>query len=233
MLWKFNITTITLVSILYGNIAYGQQETKLIIGAHGAPAGSTVCGDSKQRKEYGFKFKPIQGFIVGVEMQYAVKPKLYLSLEVNYERKGYAQDVDILDQNNNLPIANTTVMINKNYNTIPIIAKFILSDKKIKIFINTGIYAGYFITYSWSLLPVENYKGEKGSGRPNAKFLNLLDFGLVTGLGWDFPIKEHFKFSTEIRNNLGITGTAKGETLLSSKIRNESIALLFGIGYKI
>lgn len=209
-----------------------QVTNRIILGVHGAPVGAIRYGAREQRKLDGVKFKPVLGFIAGLEMQYAIRPKTIFHIEINYERKGGAQDDYIWGQN--VPsTARTIVKEYDDYLTVPVMVKFILSNKKTKFFINTGVYAGYFVNVQWELMESE-YNGHlEGRYKPNSNYLNLVDVGLITGLGWNFPIKEHFQFSTEIRNNLGLAGSGKGEIFSNSNIKHESLALLFGMAYKL
>lgn len=200
---------------------------------HGAPVGANIYGAKELRQRWDIKFKPVLGFIAGVEIQYAIKPKTNLHIEVNFERKGYSTDIYIQGQSFGTD-AFTIIKYYHDYITIPITTKFIFLNNEARFFINAGIYGGYFINNGWNLLATENNNGDKGNESP-AKFknLNLIDIGLITGLGFDMPINERFQYSIEVRNNLGFAGIYNDEIFSSRNIKHETLALLFGLGYKI
>lgn len=85
------------------------------------------------------------------------------------------------------------------------------------------------LSYIASLSGADYYIKEKLPLNDKQRF----DFGLITGLGWDIPIRKHFQFSLELRNNLGLHKLFKGKSYNGEYTKNESFALLFGLAYKI
>lgn len=231
MFYEMKIIKLIVIFAFFCSIAFAQEpvEHKLIIGLHTAPAGVTMYGAAEQRKLYDIKLMPTFGFIAGFEMQYLIKQKFALHMELNYERKGYADENAFVAGQGSFVAQKATVRLHHDYITVPIIAKFIISNGKPNFFVNTGIYAGYFINAQWNALPTENFNGDKGHQSPDGKYNNLFDCGLVTGLGCDIPVKERSNFSIELRNNLGFLSPDKGDM----QMKHESLALLIGLGYKL
>ena len=58
-----------------------------------------------------------------------------------------------------------------------------------------------------------------------------INWGLITGLGLNIPIKERSLFSIEARNDLSIYSL--GKISIKSFTMGESFALLFGLAYKL
>jgi hypothetical protein len=60
-----------------------------------------------------------------------------------------------------------------------------------------------------------------------------VDYGLIGGLGLDIPIKQFLAFSLEARENLGFGTITKGQAHDFEQPKNQSIALMFGVRYKL
>lgn len=227
---KIKIVNLTLAFIFIATALFAQEEqkeNKLIIGLRAGTAGSVWWGNPSFRKEQYVQYQPKLGLITGASVQYNLKPRFALCAEINYERKGNMFiGTNTVDDFGNRGTAKQNEQL--DYVTLPISAKFKLNKKKIAFYASTGIYLGYLIKYGWSL----SFNGATYQGG-DISAMKRFDYGLVTGLGWDVPIKEHFQFSIEIRNNLGLYGLNKGVTYNNERIKNESFAFLFGLAYKL
>lgn len=202
------------VLLLLSTFTYGQEESKFIIGIQGGLSFVTWY-NNPSKNLYFFR----EEIIGGIKGQYAIKSWFSLCTEINYERKGrYINFGKVVFSNQNAANETNPTFNFKgtmDYIVLPVMAKFKLGKKRTKCFIDVGSYAGYFLE----------------SGSRNSPYnCNLIDMGLVTGLGIDVAIKKHFQFSIEARNSLGIRKILKND-LINSK--NESFAVLLGFAYKI
>lgn len=199
-----------------------EKERKVSIGLHGGPAMSTIYGSSSISK-----ISPLIGFVVGFNSEFNIRPRFHLDININYERKGYSYNFLVYDPNF-MPIKEITIREKHNYITLPVMAKLVLVNKKIKLYANIGAYAGYFFNLNYASPGTATYLGQTYNGKPNGESYHLIDVGVITGLGFAAPLGNHMQLSFELRNNLGLNTIAK-----SGKSKNESLALLLGLAYKI
>lgn len=220
------ILKVLIVLILLPCFIYGQEEHKLSIGVLAAPSVVMWYNTNPQQDIY----KSQLSFIGGITAQYYIKPWFVLCANVNYERKGRSIDwsklifFDMIDSNSASGTQNNKNVKVKGYMdyiTLPLITKFKLGGKRIYFFANIGMYMGYLVKAG--LYDIQN-------GRENPNEYKRLDIGLVNGLEVSIPIKKHFQFSIEARNNLGCLKILKDKNNFA---KNESFALLFGLAYKI
>lgn len=218
------------------------SDHKLIIAMRIGPEGAMwLGGNYALRKQWDIHYFPTIGFSAGASIQYAISKKSSLLGEINFDRKGntliahnVGNSVSVVDSPNynSSQARYGTFQSNSfiDYISIPLILKFKFNKKKVGFFVNIGSYQSYLINYTYKTF----FLDEETSGKVNIKNsgMHRFDCGLVTGLGWDIQIKRHFHFSIEFRNSLGIRPMYQGENIFSGT-KNESFALLFGIGYKI
>lgn len=226
------------------SMAFGQDTTrhKLIIGAHGGPAGATLIGFDEFLRGW-IKFKPRLGYVAGINFQYSITPKFILCLEANYESKGFIMvDPDAITydySNPNTPevevhLGRLRIEYINDYITMPLTARIILnSSKKTAWYFNTGLYTAYLVKslsvlrsvsneYPPHFVPGDSYRSDLSEFRT----ISRINLGLITGIGVSIPFKERFQFSIEARNNLRFGNIFKYK-------QDESFALLFGLGYKL
>ena len=235
-------------------VGYSQSDTtkkenhKLIIGVHGGLAGAVWWGDRKFRKQVGFnyRYQPIIGFSTGPSFQYSIFNKISLFWELNYDRIGSTilQPHYTGNSRNGGDLGTFESDIFYDYISIPLMVKFKI-NKKMGVYVNIGCYLSYLINFnSFAYYPsndrpasyfhFESYYHYEDVKR-HIDQLPRFDCGLITGLGWDIPIKKRLQFSIEVRNNLGVLlNYKKNENYIANPNRyNESFALLFGLAYKI
>jgi len=73
---------------------------------------------------------------------------------------------------------------------------------------------------------------EKYLEKDNTDNFERLDFGIATGLGVNFPIRNNIFMSLEVRNNLGLSNISSLPVGNDGKIKTNSTNLLIGIAYK-
>lgn len=209
-MYKLNLLKVLL---LLSTFTYGQEESKFSIGIHGGPSFVTWYNNPTKRL---YLFRP--AIIWGIKGQYDIKSWFSLCTEINYERKGRNINfVNSILSDPSTPETNPTFNFKgtMDYIVLPVMAKFKLGKKRTRCFIDVGSYGGYFL---------------ESGGRNSPYNCNLIDIGLVTGLGIDIAIRKHFQFSIEARNSIGIRKILKSDIINS---KNESFALLLGLAYKI
>lgn len=222
--FKYKVFLIITLLTLKCHLFFGQEESKFAIGINGGP--SIVKWYGLNQEYYIFR----TGFIGGVTAQYIIKPWFVLGININYERKGYQIDWtsfnfgDMINPQNGFTYSNNNTLKNAgfmDYVTLPVVTKFRTHKRKVKYYTSIGMYMGYLVKPGL-------YTMRTGKEDPNN--YNRLDIGLVNGLGIEIPIKKHFQFSIEARNNLGFLNILKNSSVNS---KNESFAVLFGLTYKI
>jgi len=209
--------------LLLTNFAVGQDNeagSKLSIGIHGAPSAATWWGNQVFTRDYRLSFTG------GFAVQYAVKPRFSVRIEANYERKGFSYSFSYTDVNaNSLGTGNQSFYF--DYITLPLLAKFDLTKNKVKLYTNGGIYVGYLVRCGSQT----SSSGPQSTISPSDYMRT--DYGFIGGLGLDIPIMQHVALLLEARENLGIAAITKGGAGSIENPRNQSVALMIGIRYKL
>jgi len=225
-----------LLSLFHGaigkqNDSTTTERTKFEIGVHTAPEASTYYGVPTFLKTFGLQYGFKLGFIAGASFQYNINTNFALASEVNFERKGNMITIpEVTDDVGNL-IGTGRNEIHEDYITVPVTAKYVFGQKKIRCFVNAGIYAGYLLAYGWHVLPLGPNPDIRVEEDPN-KFQRI-DYGALTGFGITIPVKKQMLFTLEARSMLGLHRLSKGASFNDEYAKNESITLLVGLVYKI
>lgn len=202
-----------------------EEEHKWSIGIHAAPSGAVWYGNGDNKKIYQYQNSPKLAFDAGITVQYKFQSKFALCIEANYERKGTIYISSEFMQSNG---SHMKYNYSSDYISIPVIAKFIAAKNKLNLFVNTGVNPAYLIKVKSRLYPNEYSTGYTKDGKLDNRY--RLDLSLLTGVGFVIPVTERTQFSTELRNNLGLTNIYKN---YSYNFKNETFALLLGASYKL
>lgn len=213
MQYKVNTLKTIIALLFFFHFTYGQEGQKLSIGIQSGVGGAMWYNEPIAQK----KSRSRMSFLEGVKVRYVIKPFIVLCLDANYERKGASLDGSkaTLIDNNTINSSIFFVPTYMDYITFPIAVKLTTYNKKVNCFASIGTYAGYLL---------------KIGTQENPNNYNRFDIGLINGLGFDIPIKKHFQFSIEVRNNLGLLNFSKANNHIA---KNESFAFLLGLSYVI
>lgn len=211
-----------LLSLLIGTILSVQtfaQNTKLEIGVQAGPSITRIRYFNGATDAFNSK----AALSMSMFLQYNMNTNFALRIDPGYENKGYYANYHITDPNGTV-IRAAKAVGNFNYITIPILFRA-STGNKIKYFINAGPYVGFLLSQH-TVYDSYLYGTTKENGTSNYK---TLDFGITSGLGMAFPIKDKCALSVEARNNLGLMNIGKSS---NSNDKTVSFNLLIGFAYK-
>jgi len=167
-------------------------------------------------------------YLGGINVEYLIKEKLSLKLDLNYERKSQKADntLEIFDDNGSSKVYNFTSKKNYDYLVLPIMIKYTFTNRN-SFFINVGPYIGYLLKSNITN-DLGNIDGLNNEPFETTKYNNKTDFGLSVGLGKNFELKENNSIFIEIRENLGLTNTSKNTVMGNGTVKTNSLNLIIG-----
>ena len=171
---------------------------------------------------------PAFAYLGGINVEYLIKEKLSLKLDLNYERKSQKADntLEIFDNNGSSTVYNFTSKKNYDYLVLPIMIKYSFTNRN-SFFINGGPYIGYLLKSNITN-DLGNIDGLNNEPFETTKYNNKTDFGLSIGLGKSFELKENNSIFIEIRENLGLTNTSKNTVMGNGTVKTNSLNLIIG-----
>lgn len=174
---------------------------------------------------------PAFAFLGGINLEYLIKEKLSLKLELNYERKSQKADntLEIFNTDGSSKVYNFISKKNYDYLVLPILIKYSFSNNN-SFYLNGGPFIGYLLKSNITN-NLENIDGLNNEPFETTKYNNKTDFGLSIGLGKNFEVKEKNSIFIEIRENLGLTNTSKNTVMGNGTVKTNSLNLI--IGYSI
>jgi len=190
------LTIYVLLILLFSTQIINGQPKTVIIGFEGGPSLSLILASSGVYKDS----EPLIGGTAGLNVQYNFTKLLSLKTGVIYERKG----TQLPSKSDQLP-PDGLMSINFDYLSIPILLKLSFGQN-IQFFINTGPNFSYLFSQSIFYKP----KGEKSYKVANERVsYKPFDIGVILGVGISIPIRNRFKISLEIKDNLGLMNVQK------------------------
>lgn len=220
---------IVVLFVLFSMFTFA-QTTKLRFGVH---AGVNYSGLRGYTIPDGYEFlydeSAAFGYIGGISINYQLKEKLSLLVELNYERKTQKADntFEIRFSFDQTPqLYNFTSKRHFDYLVLPILMNYHFKDKN-SFFVNGGPFVGYLLkaTLTSDLDVPELDTSDVDLSNDFKK----LDYGLAVGLGKNFDIGAKNSIHIEIRNNLGLAKINKNDVWNGGHIRTNS--LNFRVGY--
>jgi hypothetical protein len=171
---------------------------------------------------------PAFAYLGGINVEYLIKEKLSLKLDLNYERKSQKADntLEIFDNNGSSKVYNFTSKKNYDYLVLPIMIKYSFTNRN-SFFINGGPYIGYLLKSNITN-DLGNIDGVINEPFETTKYNNRTDFGLSIGLGKNFELKENNSIFIEIRENLGLINTSKNTVMGNGTVKTNSLNLIIG-----
>ena len=199
---------------------YGQTN-KYEYGIEGGPSLISLHGNQVISEFHNSTI----GFSSGLFFQYNFKKIISLRTNLAYERKGSTIKGKALDDSGN-SLGDVRGNLNFDYLTLPILVRATFG-KRIMYFVNTGPYLGYLLKQTIVS------RGEKipTTTKDDTSLYKKIDLGVSAGLGLLVPYKQHFAFSLEVRNNLGLYNISPELVINGGSIKTNSTNLLLGLVY--
>ena len=167
------------------------------------------------------------GATVGITGQYDVTNWLGVRADLNWMQKNYRH------YRERLPISYRYF---NDYLQLPVMASLSVGGKKLRGFVNLGVYGGYWLSshregYETNIFSVKYYsfseKVEFDSERDQR-----WDFGLVGGVGLEYCFAKHWAAQVEARCYYSTTSVQKQYMRVKDYRYNNTIAIQAGVNYK-
>ena len=217
-----------IVLFLINGILFSQE--KISLGLNTGLTYSDFRGnDFFDNYEYGFDF------LIGISFDYKIKDRLFISTDVNYERKSAN---NFYEASNTVGSGGTIIIIGTpfgenppdepelkfqtrfEYISIPILLKYFVS-KNNDFYINGGPYLGY-------LLNIKNINDGEESDLDFNNDFEKIDLGLTFGIGYNLNISQKSYLNFELRNNFGLTNIDSNNNNLFNRTKANSLNLIIG-----
>ena len=194
-----------------------KAQENVLLGIHTGVNYSSLRFEDNRTSEHDSEIS----YLIGVSAEFYISKKLYLDIELNYERDKVSVYIDEIIIN--------AVSYGGNYRnydiyeflSLPIMLKYEIGDKN-PFYLKGGPYLGYLLSA----------KERINKGRLS-KDLSVLftdfDFGLSIGVGKVFDIGTSHTLVLELRNNLGLTNI--NSDARGTYIKTNSINLIVGFNF--
>lgn len=214
--------------LLVMNLNYS-QNSKIKFGVQAGLNYSTLYGyNLPPGISSVFSEKPTFAYLGGLHLEYQLKEKLSLKLELNYERKGQkgVTYIELTDTNGfGGEEYNFTVKKNYDYLILPLMVKYNFTNKN-SFYFNGGPFIGYLLKSNLTndLVDIEGLENDSDT---TTNLNKRTDFGLSVGFGKTFEFNKNSIF-IEIRENLGLTNTSKTKFWENGEAKTNSLNLIIG-----
>ncbi|MFI1743115.1 porin family protein [Thalassobellus sediminis] len=223
---KTNLIGIILIFLTFN--LYGQD--KIITGINTGLTYSDFRGN-----RFFENFDSELNYLIGVSIDFKISEKLFLSTDLNYEKKS----VKLFYPESNVtnifvgtpigeapkPIPDLKFQTKFQYFSIPIMVKYFFG-KNLEFYVNGGPFLSY-------LLDVKNIDDGNESDLDFNDSFNKTDFGLTFGFGYNFEIDENNSISIELRDNYGINDNSKSNNSNFSSTKSNSVNLILNWDFKL
>ncbi len=201
------------------------QQNKVDIGLEGSPGVALFWGS-----DVTIPFNsPVITVAGGLFVQYNLSDHFALRTNAWYETKGSVAKGNELDKNNNVVAFSTANHF--NYLTVPLLGRYThgihIGSAALGCFVNVGPYMGMLLSQS----TVRD--GITSATIDNSSNYKKTDLGLSVGIGFEYPLKNKFGLSFEVRNNLGLVNISNIPLYNDGSIMTNSTNFLFGFAYKL
>ena len=160
-------------------------------------------------------------YLIGVSAEFYISKKLYLDIELNYERDKVSVYIDEIIINSVSYGGNYRNYDIYEFLSLPIMLKYEIGDKN-PFYLKGGPYLGYLLSAK------ERINKGRLSKDVSVLFTDF-DFGLSIGVGKVFNIGTSHTLVLELRNNLGLTNI--NSDARGTYIKTNSINLIVGFSF--
>lgn len=173
-------------------------------------------------------------FLIGFSLDYKIKSKLFITTDLNYERKSANYFYDehyIVEPGGTIiiigyPIGESPEESPKlkfqtrlEFITIPVMLKYFV-DSNNNLYFNGGPYLSY-------LLNIKNINDGEESDLDFNDAFKKTDLGITFGFGYTNKITNLNNLSLELRNNLGLRSINENENNIFDSTKTNSLNVIF------
>lgn len=194
--------------------AFG-QSSKLTVGIESATTISSMRGDDP------FDYSHSQvGYGLAVTTSYSILPYLSVSTGLGFERKGAKTEEFLLLYD--YKKETEKIHCNFDYLILPIKAS-LQTGKRIKGYVNAGVFIGYLLSYS------ERCNEEEAPKLSKTSNFKRFDGGITVGIGAYVPLYKKITLDIGAVENLGLRNIISN----NGDIKTNSVGILVGLKYTL
>ena len=215
-----NFKTILLGIFLISLTFKLHSQEKLVTGINSGLTYSNLRGNN-----FIESFESELNYIIGISIDYKVFEKMYLSADLNYERKSIRKFYPKPYESDNgaigcigCPTTELKFQTLFQYISIPLILKYYINNDY-SFYFNGGVYFSY-------LLDIKNIDDGKESDLDFNDSFKKIDAGITFGFGYNFKINNNNSISIELRDNYGIVNLSKYDQSNFNSTKTNSINLI-------
>lgn len=215
-------TLLLSISFFCTTLSYS-QDSKFKFGVQGGLTYSDYRGNQLDISSTEYTEKPGLGFLGGLHVEYQLKKRIRLKLEVSYEQK-------IQKEKNTFTyggkVYNFTSKKNQDYVVLPLMLKYSFSDRN-SFYVNGGPFIG-FLLKSDITNDAEKIENVNMNTIDNMALYKKTDFGVSIGVGKTFEINQKSSIYIEIRDNLGLSNINNYDIEEYGNLKTNSLNLMVG-----
>lgn len=199
------------------------------IGANIGAADNNLSIDTQY--QYDWRYNNRWGLQAGVMGQYDVADWLGVRAELNFQQRGYTM------RRTQYPLQQTQLNYRDNYLTLPVMASFSFGGKKVRGFLNAGVYGGYWLNSHAKGTVVPDFEEADATSSVDTPVElsstrdQRLDFGYVGGVGVEYRFHSHWAAQVEARYYYSVVSKKKQYQATKDYQYNNTISLTGGIAY--
>ena len=216
-----------IIVFIFLSASSNAQVNKIDIGIHGGLGISNIYGHTNL-----FNPTKLNTPTVGISLCLGINDYFNLVSNLSYETKGDKFiGVPLTDDFGN-GVGSGNASLKFNYTTLNLLARGVIG-RNLKFFANGGPFVGYLLNVK-EISKVDNpinVNGSyyTGSNRDITTKFKKIDFGVTAGIGVIYPANYKYKFSFEVRRNIGLYNLSKLPMIDNGTLKTNSIGILAGI----
>ena len=166
------------------------------------------------------------GFTIGVTGQYNFMDWLGIRADLNWTQKNYRR------QRDRVPV---DYKYYNDYLQLPVMASLSVGGKKLRGFVNLGVYGGYWLSCHREGYDMNSFLGKTYSFSEKVEFDSdrdqRWDCGLVGGVGMEYHFANHWAAQVEVRYYYSTTSVQKQYMRIKDYRYNATTAIQAGVNY--
>lgn len=197
--------------ILFSNLNFAQSKIRF-----GFLAGPNYA---KYEGVRNVELNPKIAFLAGVNSEFMLREKIFLTADLYFERKTSESDVfgrDLISERD------LYFIFQNDYIVLPIQVKFEFK-KYDSFYLSAGFYMAYLVNSYF-------YDGFQ-SGSSSDKF-EKMDYGICIGFGKTFNITPNSRINLELRESLGVQNVINN-TYFNGSVNTNSLSLICGYSFDL